>query len=71
MNRHQMSVNGKREEITRADLLVVAKEMNIKKADAIIDKVVRSVKKWPKFAKQTGVLVSQVKAIGKMHLAKI
>ena len=71
MNRHQLSINGKREEFTRQDLLAVAKEMNIKKPDAIIDKVIRSVKKWQKFAASTGVLVSQIKAIGKTHLVKI
>ena len=32
LKQHQMSTNGKWLDITRADLLVVAKDMNIKKA---------------------------------------
>lgn len=71
VSRHQLSVNGKREGITRTDLLALAKEMNIKKAELIIDKVIKSVKKWPRFASKTGLPVSQQKAIAKTHLLKI
>jgi hypothetical protein len=41
--------------ISRNDLLQVAKKMNIKKADAIIDQVHAAVSKWNEFAKQTNV----------------
>ena len=36
---HQMSVNGKRDGITRDDLLAVAESMNIKKAAGMIDDI--------------------------------
>ena len=49
---HQLSLNGKRENITRADLLSVAKAMNIKKPADIINRVVDSIKKWKRFAKR-------------------
>ncbi len=71
LKQHQMSINGKRSEITRADLLVVAKEMNIKKAESIIDEVVAGVKTWKKCAKKAEVSASQVEAIGKLLLVKM
>lgn len=55
VSHHALSINGKRQNITRADLLSVAKQMNIKKADAIIDTVVKVVSNWNSYAKQTKV----------------
>lgn len=71
LRQHQMSINGKRLDITRKDLLAVAKDMNIKKAEAIIDEVVAGVKQWKKFAKEAEVDAKQVAAIGKLHLTKL
>ncbi|MEZ4788450.1 MAG: type II toxin-antitoxin system HipA family toxin [Flavobacteriales bacterium] len=71
LRQHQMSINGKRLDITRKDLLAVAKDMNIKKAEAIIDEVVAGVKTWKRCAKQAEVDVKQVAAIGKLHLTKL
>lgn len=54
MGLHQMSVNGKRDNITREDLIASAKHMNISKPKAIdiIDHVAAAIKEWPKFAMQ-------------------
>ncbi len=71
LRQHQMSINGKRNDIRRADLLAVAKEMNIKKAEAIIDEVKAGVRTWKKCAKQAGVDAHQVEVIGKLHLSKL
>ena len=71
LRQHQMSMNGKRTDIKRADLLAVAKDMNIKKADAIIDEVVAGVKKWKTFAKKAEMDVKQVEAIKALLLVKI
>lgn len=71
LKQHQMSINGKRLDITRADLLAVAKEMNIKKADAIINEVVAGVRKWKTFAKKAGVDMKQVEAIKALLLVKM
>ncbi len=71
LRQHQLSINGKRIGITRDDLLAVAKDMNIKKAEAIIDEVVAGVKTWKKCAKEAEVLKEQVAAIGKLHLTKL
>lgn len=71
LRQHQMSVNGKRLDITRDDLLAVAKAMNIKKAEVIIDEVRAGVKKWRTFAKKAAMPAKQVEMIGRMHLTRI
>lgn len=55
VSQHSLSINGKRQNITRDDLLQVAKRMNIKKAVAIIDQVHAAVYKWNDFASQAKV----------------
>lgn len=52
---HQMSINGKFDDITRQDLLVCASANNIKNAAEIIDKVCETTAKWPEMAKNCGV----------------
>lgn len=52
---HQMSINGKFDDITRQDLLVCAAANNIKNAAEIIDKVCETAAKWPEMAKNCGV----------------
>lgn len=69
VSQHSLSVNGKRLNITRDDLLLVAKNMNIKKANAIIDEVKGVVNKWDYFSKQTGVNADLKNAIGETILS--
>lgn len=52
---HQMSINGKFDDITRQDLLDCAAANNIKNAAEIIDKVCETTAKWPEMAKNCGV----------------
>lgn len=52
---HQMSINGKFDSITRADLLEFAAANNIKEASAIIDEVVDRIAEWPQIAADAGV----------------
>jgi serine/threonine-protein kinase HipA len=61
-------VNGKRTNITRADFLEVAKQMNIKKAGSIIDQVNDTVQSWSRYAKETNVNPTLKKAISKTLL---
>lgn len=65
LNRHQMSVNGKRDGFKRTDLEKVAKEMNVKKPKEIIAAVLAAVEEWPKYAKEAGVARGQIAGIGK------
>ena len=55
VSQQSLSVNGKRQKITRDDFVSVAKQMNIKKAKNIIDQVNEAVKKWPGYAEDTRV----------------
>ena len=49
-SKHQMSINNKWDDITREDLIQVAKNMNIKRYNEIIEQVVDAVSRWRKFA---------------------
>lgn len=54
---HQMTINGKRDGFTRADLLTVAEQVRglPKEAPAIIDHCIDVVGKWPEFAETASV----------------
>lgn len=60
---HQMSVNGKFDEIGRADLLECGKRNNIKNAAAIIDEICEVVSSWPSIAGESGVPQEMIDAI--------
>ena len=60
---HQMSINGKFDDITRDDLLVFANNNNIKEADNIIDEICDAAAHWPKIAKECGVSPIIIKTI--------
>ena len=49
---HQMSINNKWDNITRADLMAVAEAMHIKKADSIINETCDAVSMWTTIAKE-------------------
>ena len=52
---HQMSVNGKFDGITRDDLLVFARQNNIKDSASIIDGICDAASNWPALAADCGV----------------
>jgi serine/threonine-protein kinase HipA len=68
MKNHQLSVNGKHSNIIKEDLLAVAKEMNIKKANHLIAQVTASVHKWKDIAREVDIPKEQADAISKTHL---
>jgi serine/threonine-protein kinase HipA len=55
VSQQALSVNGKRQKISRYDLLSVAKQMNIKKAPSIINQVNEVVTNWLKYAEEVRV----------------
>lgn len=64
-SKHQMSVNGKWDNITEQDMLDVAKNVNIKQPKQIIEQVVYAVSLWPKLAKEFGIpkeIIDQINA---------
>ncbi len=52
---HQMSINGKFDDITRQDLMTFAHQNNIKDAAMIIDEVSEVASQWPNLAAECGV----------------
>ena len=65
VSQHALSVNSKRKDISREDLIEVAKKVNIKKPIEIIDQVRDAIAQWERYAKQTDVEQNLKKAIGK------
>ncbi|HZJ35884.1 MAG TPA: type II toxin-antitoxin system HipA family toxin [Gillisia sp.] len=55
VSEHALSINGKRTGITKDDLVMVAKSMNIKRADAIIEDISKKVATWDVYAEITKV----------------
>ena len=65
VNKQTLSVNGKRLEITKEDLLKVARANSIKKGNEIIDEVNLAVNNWRAYADQAGVRMDLVEFIAK------
>lgn len=55
VSQHALSINGKRKDFERSDLITIAKEMNIKKADKIISEINNKVSHWDTYAKDVSV----------------
>lgn len=68
VSQHALSINGKRKNITRDDLLEVGKLMNIKRANDLIDEVKNSCAKWMFFADTAQVEPRLRDAIAATHV---
>lgn len=55
VNQHTLSINGKHKDISKADLMVLAKANSIKKADRIIDEIKDVIRNWLNYAQQAKV----------------
>ena len=62
---HQMSVNGKFDGITRADLLAFASANGIKDAAEVIEQMTDAAARWPEMAREVGVPEEMVSGIVK------
>ncbi len=62
-NRHQMSVNNKRDNFTRDDLKTVGSDIGIRHYSQIIEEIVHVVSKWNIYAKDCGVNPDYIKHI--------
>ena len=67
VSKHQMSVNGKRDNIIEEDLISVAKQHNIKGYKEIIASAKESVSQWPSLAKNMGIPQEDIKKIQNTH----
>ncbi len=68
VSQQSLSVNGKRKDINREDLLEVAKQMTIKKPDEIIGQIEKVLKSWPAYATKCNVEADLQNAIIKTFL---
>jgi serine/threonine-protein kinase HipA len=64
-NHHQMSVNGKRDEFSKNDLLAVAGQFGIRNAAVIMEQVAEAVAAWPRLAAEEEVPSELLKAVKK------
>jgi len=55
VSQHALSINGKRKEITKADLLVIGESIRCKKASEIIDEMNDTVHQWKTYADEMEV----------------
>lgn len=68
---HQMSINGKYDNISRNDLLECAKKNNIKNASLIIEEICEYASQWSIIAKECGVPQFMIDSITPNMLLKI
>jgi serine/threonine-protein kinase HipA len=64
-SRHQMSVNGKRDDFVLDDLVALARAADIKrtKALAIVEEIDAAIERWPAFAAEAGIDSETVRKI--------
>jgi len=69
LDRHQMSINGKREDLTVADLRAVARVAGLKRgrAETILAEVVEAVGRWPAIARETNIDEAMTEQIARSH----
>lgn len=65
VSRHALSINGKRDNITREDLMIIGKSIRNKKSKEIIDEISETVGNWNQYAAAAGVDKEKREAIGK------
>jgi serine/threonine-protein kinase HipA len=68
-SRHQMSINGKRDDFAVEDLMAVARSAGISaaKARTMLQQAHDAVTEWPRFAEDAGVRPDWVRQIGSSH----
>jgi serine/threonine-protein kinase HipA len=66
-SRHQMTINGKRDDFTSEDFEAVAEVAGLKRGrpQAVLEEVMEAVKTWPRYAGTAGVSAHQREEIGR------
>lgn len=68
VSQHALSINGKRKDITKSDLLVIGESIRCKKASEIVDEINHTVNQWKTFADEAKVKPNLREAISKTFL---
>lgn len=71
VSQHNLSVNGKRKDFERRDLLQLAKLNNIRNPERIIEEGLEIVNHWPRYAKECEVEPKKAKAIDGLLIKRI
>ena len=66
-NQHQMSINGKRDEFNKKDLIAIGESISLPNAEKVIDEIKQVITSWPDYAKQAGVRKKLIDNIASMH----
>jgi serine/threonine-protein kinase HipA len=66
-NQHQLSLGGKRDNFTRADLVKPAADFGVSRPDEIIDTVIASVRRWPEIASGLQIPEARIDAVASTH----
>ena len=61
--KHQMSINGKFDNITRGDLKAIASQNDIRNSGELIDEIIEAAAGWPELARESGVPEGMIKSI--------
>lgn len=68
VSQHALSINGKRDQINKEDLLEIARRMNIKKANVILQQFDKVVKQWHQYSNMVSVNKKLSEAIQQTHI---
>ena len=68
VSQHSLSINGKRKDITKTDLLVIGDSIRLRKASEIIDEINGTVNRWKEYADEVQVDPKLRDEIGKTIL---
>jgi len=68
VSQHTLSINGKHKNISQNDLMTIAKANNIKRGDAIIKNISRTVGNWIEYAEKSNVERRLIHTIAQTHL---
>jgi serine/threonine-protein kinase HipA len=67
---HKMTINNRQDDLVFDDFIEVAYNMEIKKAEEIIEEKLGVVTRWPEFASQAQVSPDAQKYVGDLHLSE-
>jgi serine/threonine-protein kinase HipA len=72
-SKHQMSINGKRDDFEREDFIQLARTADIKKmhAEQMVQQVIDVVRRWPDFAEKAGVGNEHIRKIKNSHIINL
>ncbi len=70
-SQHQMSVNGKRDNFTKDELLAVGKSISLSRPEEIISDVIAVVDNWQEYANSAGLKKETALEIGQHHRTRL